>query len=182
VAHGTGFERGIGLRSAVAINMTQMCGIGPFVTFVWTAMFTIPLIMATGVIGLVQYLGYLMPGMSWLEIYAISLAVVAIVLFSLYRRVSETGVIGTVLWVVALLSLLIVIVASLTNFHPHLAFTYPHNAFVFGGPFWGGRRDCRAATGAAAASQRRDGGCSRRCRPRLSPAPAFRAARCPRNQ
>jgi fructoselysine transporter len=27
-----GFERGIGLPSAVAINMTQMCGIGPFVT------------------------------------------------------------------------------------------------------------------------------------------------------
>ena len=27
-----GFERSIGLRSAVAINMTQMCGIGPFVT------------------------------------------------------------------------------------------------------------------------------------------------------
>ena len=108
-----GFERMLGLRSAVAVNMTQMCGIGPFVTiplmiaalggpqavfgwivgallalfdglvwaelgasmpgaggtylylreafqyrtgrlmpflFVWTAMFTIPLIMSTGVI------------------------------------------------------------------------------------------------------------------------------------
>ncbi|MFL5863160.1 MAG: APC family permease [Solirubrobacteraceae bacterium] len=200
-ARGPGFERGIGLRSAVAINMTQMCGIGPFVTiplmiaalggpqaafgwivgallaladglvwaelgasmpgaggtylylreafqyrsgrlmpflFVWTAMFTIPLIMATGVIGLVQYLGYLIPGMSWVEIHAISLAVVALVLFALYRRVVETGAISTALWAVALLSLLIVIVASLTNFHPHLAFTYPHNAFAFGGPFWAG--------------------------------------------
>ena len=29
--HDEGFERTIGLRSAVAINMTQMCGIGPFV-------------------------------------------------------------------------------------------------------------------------------------------------------
>ncbi len=38
----------------------------------------------------------------------------------------------------ALLSLLIVIVASLTNFHAHLAFTYPHNAFALGGPFWAG--------------------------------------------
>ena len=117
-----GFERRLGLRSAVAVNMTQMCGIGPFVTiplmiaalggpqamfgwivgallalvdglvwaelgaampgaggtylylreafqyrtgrlmpflFVWTAMFTIPLIMSTGIIGMVQYLGYL---------------------------------------------------------------------------------------------------------------------------
>src|SRR3954470_21212059 len=130
-ARGPGFEQGIGLRTAVAINITQMCGIGPVVTipliigalggpragvrggvgaalalvdglvwaelgaampgaggtylylreafqyrsgrlmpflFVWTAMFTIPLIMSTGVIGLVQYLGYLIPGMSWLAV------------------------------------------------------------------------------------------------------------------
>jgi amino acid transporter len=200
-AGGSGFERGIGLRSAVAINMTQMCGIGPFVTiplmiaalggpqaafgwvvgallaladglvwaelgapmpgaggtylylreafqyrtgrlmpflFVWTAMFTIPLIMATGVIGLVQYLGYLIPGMSWVEIHAVSLLIVAVVLFALYRRVTAIGRISTVLWVVALVSLLIVIVASLTHFHSHLAFTYPHKAFAFGGPFWAG--------------------------------------------
>lgn len=196
-----GFERGVGLRSAIAINMTQMCGIGPFVTiplmiaalggpqavfgwivgaalalvdglvwaelgagmpgaggtylylreafqyrsgrmmpflFVWTAMFTIPLIMATGVIGLVQYLGYLFPGMSWVEIHAISLAVVAIVVLALYRRVSKVSAISTILWVVALISLLIVIVASLTHFHSSLAFTYPHKAFAFGGPFWAG--------------------------------------------
>ncbi len=124
-ADGAGFERRLGLRSAIAMNMTQMCGIGPFVTiplmvaalggpqavfgwivgallalvdglvwaelgaampgaggtylylregfqyrtgrlmpflFVWTAMFTIPLIMSTGVIGIVQYLGFLAPG------------------------------------------------------------------------------------------------------------------------
>ncbi len=196
-----GFEQGIGLRTAVAINMTQMCGIGPFVTiplmiaalggpqavfgwivgallalvdglvwaelgaampgaggtylylreafqyrtgrllpflFVWTAMFTIPLIMATGVIGLVQYLGYLIPGMTWVEIHAISLAVVALVVFALYRRVTAAGAISTVLWVVALLSLLVVIVASFTHFHASLAFTYPHRAFAFGGPFWAG--------------------------------------------
>ena len=200
-ARGEGFERGLGLRSAVAINMTQMCGIGPFVTiplmivalggpqaafgwvvgallaladglvwaelgaampgaggtylylreafqyrsgrlmpflFVWTAMFTIPLIMATGVIGLVQYLGYLVPHMSYLEIHAISLVVVAIVLLALYRRVASTGLISTVLWVVALLSLLIVIVASLTHFHPSLAFTYKPGTFSLHGAFWAG--------------------------------------------
>ncbi len=128
-----GFERTLGLRSAVAVNMTQMCGIGPFVTiplmiaalggpqaifgwivgallalvdglvwaelgaampgaggtylylreafqyrtgrlmpflFVWTAMFTIPLIMSTGVIGLVQYLGFLTGDLTWVETHA----------------------------------------------------------------------------------------------------------------
>jgi amino acid transporter len=76
--------------------------------------------------------------MSWVEIHVISLAIVAIVIFALYRRVSHAGAISTVLWVVALLSLLIVIVASLTHFHASLAFTYPHDAFAFGGPFWAG--------------------------------------------
>ena len=120
-------ERKIGPLQATAINMTQMCGIGPFVTipamvatiggpqamfgwiigailaladgliwaelgaampgaggtyiylreafqyrtgrlmpflFVWSAVLFIPLIMSTGIIGLVQYLGYLIPGVT----------------------------------------------------------------------------------------------------------------------
>src|SRR6185295_11231444 len=120
-------ERKIGPVQATAINMTQMCGIGPFVTipvmvatfggpeamfgwiigaivaladgliwaelgaampgaggtyiylreafqyrtgrlmpflFVWSAVLFIPLIMSTGIIGLVQYLGYLIPGVT----------------------------------------------------------------------------------------------------------------------
>ena len=200
-ADGAGFERRIGLRSATAINMTQMCGIGPFVTiplmvaalggpqavfgwifgallaladglvwaelgaampgaggtylylregfqyrtgrlmpflFVWTAMLTIPLIMSTGVIGIVQYLGFLAPGMTSLETHVISLAIVALVLFALYRRIESIGAITTVLWSVAFLCVGMVIVASLTHFHPDLAFTYPKDAFAFGGPFWAG--------------------------------------------
>ena len=111
----------------------------PFL-FVWTAMFTIPLIMSTGVIGLVQYLGFLTPRHVVGLVIACSCRwrVVALVVFALYRRVTEAAAISTVLWVVAMLSLLIVIVASLTNFDAHLAFTYPHHAFAFGGPFWAG--------------------------------------------
>ena len=108
----------------------------PFL-FVWTAMFTIPLIMSTGVIGLIQYLGYLIPDMSWVEIHGLSL-IVAIVLFSLYRRVAAVGAITTVLWIVALLSTAIVIVASLTHFHSDLAFDFTPGAFSSGGAFWAG--------------------------------------------
>ena len=58
----------------------------PFI-FSWTAVLFIPLIMSTGVIGLVTYLGYLWPGMNQLEIYLVSILVVAVVLFALYRRI-----------------------------------------------------------------------------------------------
>src|SRR5438874_368388 len=148
------FRRSLGAMSATAINMTQMCGIGPFITiplaikamngpqamigwvlgaflvmadglgwaelgaampgaggtylylreafqyrtgklmpflFVWTAMIVIPLIMSTGVIGIVNYLGYYFPHLNpaemgrgcWLVRSAVSLLIVGIVVLAL---------------------------------------------------------------------------------------------------
>ena len=196
-----GFIRSIGLPTAIAINMTQMCGIGPFITiplmvlafggpqailgwiagailamsdglvwaelgaampgaggtyiylreafqyrtgrlmpfiFSWTAVLFIPLIMSTGVIGLVSYLGYLWPNMNQLEIDLVSVAVVAVVLFALYRRIESIGVLTRILFAIMLISIGTVIVASLTHFNPGLAFTYPPNAFTLSGGFFAG--------------------------------------------
>src|SRR5580693_362897 len=140
-----GFTRAPGLREALAINMTQMCGIGPFVTiplmvatvggpqailgwvvgallaladglvwaelgaampgsggtyiylreafqyssgrlmpflFIWTAILSIPLVLSTGIIGLVQYLGYYFPNLTATEIHGISMLVVALAVFA----------------------------------------------------------------------------------------------------
>ncbi|MGH3440325.1 MAG: amino acid permease, partial [Sciscionella sp.] len=123
----SGLLRRVKLFQATTINMSQMCGVGPFITipamvvafggpqavigwvagallalldglvwaelgaslpgsggtyvylreafqyrsgrlmpflFVWTATLSIPLIMSTGIVGFVQYLQYLWPGMS----------------------------------------------------------------------------------------------------------------------
>ena len=196
-----GFVRSVGLPTATAINMTQMCGIGPFITiplmvaafggpqaiigwiagallaladglvwaelgaampgaggtyiylreafqyrtgrlmpfiFSWTAILFIPLIMSTGVIGLVQYLGYLWPNMSWLEIHLVSLVIVGVVLFALYRRIESIGFLTNILFVIMLLSICTVIVAALTHFNPALAFAYPSNAFTLDGRFFAG--------------------------------------------
>jgi amino acid transporter len=196
---GSGFIRSIGLLQATAINMTQMCGIGPFITipvmvaalggpqailgwiagailaladgliwaelgaampgaggtylylreafqyrsgrlmpflFIWTAMLSIPLIMSTGVIGLVQYLGFLLPGMNWLDIHLISILVVVIVVFALYRRIESIGLLSTLLWIIMIISVGLVIIASFTHFSPHLAFTYPAGAFSLNGHFF----------------------------------------------
>ncbi len=196
-----GFIRSIGLLQATAINMTQMCGIGPFITiplmvaafsgpqaivgwiagavlaladgliwaelgaampgaggtylylreafqyrtgrlmpflFIWTAILSIPLIMSTGVIGLVQYLGYLVPNMNWLEIHLISIVIIAIVLFALWRRIESIGTLSTILWAIMLISIGLVIIASLTHFNPQLAFSYPAGAFTANGHFFVG--------------------------------------------
>jgi amino acid transporter len=109
----------------------------PFI-FSWTAILFIPLIMSTGVIGLVSYLGYLWPNMSWLEIHLVSLVVVGVVLFALYRRIESIGFLTNILFVIMLLSIGTVIVAALTHFNASLAFTYPSNAFTLNGAFFTG--------------------------------------------
>ncbi|QHC24178.1 APC family permease [Streptomyces sp. GS7] len=195
-----GFVRRIGLFQATAINMSQMCGIGPFVTiplmvtafggpqavigflagavlaladglvwaelgaslpgaggsyvylreafqyrtgklmpflFVWTAMLFIPLGMSTGVIGFVQYLGYLWPGMSQGQGDAVGLAVTAGIVVLLWRRVERIARLTVVLWAVMIASVVLVIVAAFTHFSPALAFTYPaHAVELTASHFW----------------------------------------------
>ncbi|MGH8192619.1 MAG: APC family permease [Rhodanobacteraceae bacterium] len=191
-ATASGFHRSLGLLPATAVNMTQMCGIGPFITiplmvatmggpqavfgwvvgailamadglvwaelgaampgaggtyiylreafqyrtgklmpflFIWTVMLTIPLIMSTGIIGLVEYLGFFFPHLGWLGVHLIGLAATALVVFLLYRRIESIGAITTALWVIMLVTVAAVIAACFSNFSPHLAFTYPSGAF-----------------------------------------------------
>ncbi|MER7850323.1 APC family permease [Kitasatospora sp. NPDC096077] len=193
-------SRRVGLFQATAINMSQMCGIGPFVTiplmvaafggpqavigwvagavlaladglvwaelgaslpgsggtyvylreafqyrtgrlmpflFVWTAMLFIPLIMSTGVQGLVQYLGYLWPGITAGQGDLVGVAVVALVVLLLWRRVENVGRVTVVMWAVMILAVTAVILAAFTHFHPSLAFTWPaHAVDLTGGGFW----------------------------------------------
>ncbi|MFJ2867472.1 APC family permease [Kitasatospora sp. NPDC087314] len=196
----SGFTRRIGLFQAAAINMSQMCGIGPFVTiplmvaafggpqavvgwiagavlalvdglvwaelgaslpgaggtyvylreafqyrsgrlmpflFVWTAMLFIPLIMSTGVQGLVQYLAYLWPDMTTGQGDAVGVAILALVVLLLWRRVENIGRITVVMWAVMIVSVTAVIVASFTDFHPSMAFDWPAHAIeLTHGQFW----------------------------------------------
>ncbi|MFJ4649966.1 APC family permease [Nocardia sp. NPDC088792] len=192
--------RRIGLFQATSINMSQMVGIGPFVTiplmvaafggpqavigflagavlaladglvwaelgaampgaggtyiylreafqyrsgrlmpflFVWTAILFIPLIMSTGVQGLVQYLTYLWPSMTTGQGDIVGLAVVALVVLLLWRRVESIGRITVVMWAVMIVSVVAVILAAFTHFHPSMAFTWPAHAVDLGhGSFW----------------------------------------------
>ncbi|MEU6854604.1 APC family permease [Actinacidiphila alni] len=197
-----GFVRRIGLFQATAINMSQMCGIGPFVTiplmvgafggpqavigfvagavlaladgliwaelgssmpgsggsyvylrqafqyrtgklmpflFVWTAMLFIPLIMSTGVVGFVQYLGYLAPDMGKTTGDLVGLGIILGVVLLLWRGIEHIARITAVMWAVMIVSVLLVIVAAASDFSGHLAFTYPHGAFsLTTSHFWTG--------------------------------------------
>ena len=195
-----GLVRRIGLFQATAINMSQMVGVGPFITiplmvvafggpqaiigwiagallalvdglvwaelgaslpgsggtyvylreafqyrsgrlmpflFVWTAMIFIPLIMSTGVVGLVSYLQFLWPGMTHLQGDVVGLGVVLAVVVLLWRKVESIGRISVVMWSVMLAAVACVIIASYTHFNASQAFDWPAHAIqLTHGSFW----------------------------------------------
>jgi amino acid transporter len=187
-----GFHRSIGLFSGTAINMTQMCGIGPFITipimvavmggpqavigwiagailamadglvwaelgaampgsggtyvylreafqyrtgklmpflFIWTMLLAIPLLMSTGIIGMVEYLGFFFPDLGWWPVHLIGLAATALVTYLLYRRIESVRTITIALWVIMLVSVVGVAAAGFSHFNATYAFTYPAGAF-----------------------------------------------------
>src|SRR3954466_15125628 len=200
--------RSIGPLQATAINMTQMCGIGPFVTipamvatiggpeamfgwiigaivaladgliwaelgaampgaggtyiylreafqyrtgrlmpfmFVWSAVLFIPLIMSTGIIGLVQYLGYLIPGVTDASGNTalgktIGVGITLLIMVALFRKIGQIGKLTTVLFVVMLIAVLSTIVAAFSHFSAAQAFAFTPGAFSLGGhgTFWAG--------------------------------------------
>ncbi|OIK26275.1 amino acid permease [Streptomyces malaysiense] len=110
----------------------------PFL-FVWTAMLFVPLIMSTGVVGFVQYLGYLAPGLGGPAGDVAGLGVIALVVLLLWRGIEHIARITAVMWTVMIASVVLVIAAAATDFSPLLAFTYPAGAFdLTGGRFWTG--------------------------------------------
>ncbi|MFC0544014.1 APC family permease [Kutzneria chonburiensis] len=202
-----GLERRIGPWQATAINMTQMCGIGPFLTiplmvaamngpqamlgwvigaiivladgliwaelgaampgaggtyiylreafqyrtgrlmpflFVWTAVLFIPLIMSTGVIGLVQYLGVLWPavvddtGAVNTLGHVVGVVITGLVVVLLYRKIGDITKVTTAFFGVMLVSILAVIIAAYSHFSAALAFDFTPGAFAGGGAFWTG--------------------------------------------
>jgi amino acid transporter len=115
----------------------------PFL-FVWSAVLFIPLIMSTGVIGLVQYLGYLIPGVTDANGNTalgkiIGVGVTLLIIVALFRKIGQIGKLTTGLFVVMLTAVLATIIAAFSHFSSAQAFAFTPGAFSFGhGTFWAG--------------------------------------------
>jgi amino acid transporter len=119
--------------------------------FVWQFLFSGPLEVASGAIGLAQYLGFFFPALSepawnwgsllpsikqdvaWTQIAAIG--VMAIITFMAYRRIDTLGRLLVVLWAGMLLTVAWVIVTGLTHFDAGRAFDFPERAWHVDGPW-----------------------------------------------
>ena len=108
----------------------------PFL-FVWTAMIFIPLIMSTGVVGLVSYLQFLWPSMSSVQGDLVGIAVVVLVVVLLWRKVESIGKLSVVMWAVMLVAVAALIIASLHPLQRRAGVHWPAHAIqLTHGQFW----------------------------------------------
>jgi amino acid transporter len=185
-------ERKFGLLQATALNMTNMIGVGPFITipalmtslngpqsmlgwlaalviamvdgmvwaelatampgsggsyaylreafgaqkwgrlmaflFIWQFILSGPMEIASGFIGMNEYIGYVLPGVPPKVIPPI---IGGLCLILLYRKIGSIGKITIALWIGTLLTVGTVIVTGLFNFNPKIAFDFPKGAFDF---------------------------------------------------
>jgi basic amino acid/polyamine antiporter, APA family len=195
-------RRRLGVLNAVSVNMSNMIGIGPFITvpiilgtmggpqallswfagaalaivdglviselgaampgsggtyvflrdsynrqswgklmawlFAWEFLFFGPLEIASGTIGMTQYLSYLWAGLAlhpW-RMKFIAAGIAGVVLISLYRKIHDVARLMMVLWITTLVTTGWVIVTGLTHMNTRLAFSFPPGAFNLTWAFW----------------------------------------------
>ncbi len=116
--------------------------------FIWQTLFQAPLSISSGALGFADYSKYLLgkvPAWSeWASAHVsaanysrvVSLALIAIVVFLLYRRITTIGKISTALWLIVLGTIVWLIYGGVTHFDASRVFTYPAGAWNLSSVFF----------------------------------------------
>ncbi|GAB3829379.1 APC family permease [Hymenobacter jeollabukensis] len=83
--------------------------------YVWQTLVQAPLVLASGAIGFAQYFSYLVPLPEWWQPKLVSGTVVLLLIALLYRRISDIGRLGVMLWVGVLGLMAWLIIGGLTH-------------------------------------------------------------------
>jgi fructoselysine transporter len=107
--------------------------------FIWQTLFQAPLSISSGALGFADYSKYVagkIPGATpWISAHAltynriVALAVLAIVVLLLYRRITTIGKISTALWLIVLGTIVWLIYGGITHFDASRVFTYPEGTW-----------------------------------------------------
>jgi fructoselysine transporter len=116
--------------------------------FIWQTLFQAPLSISSGALGFADYSKYVVgkvPAWSgWLGAHlsannynrVVSLALIALVVFLLYRRITTIGKISTALWLIVLGTIAWLIYGGATHFEASRVFTYPPGAWNLSSVFF----------------------------------------------
>lgn len=106
--------------------------------FVWQVLFAGPLEIASGNIGLVQYLQVFWPDMAPMEMKFLAAGICVLLIFALYRRIGSIARIMAWLWGTMLITTGWVIISGLLSFDSALAFDLPADAWRLDWTFFQG--------------------------------------------
>ncbi len=99
--------------------------------FAWEFLFFGPLEIASGTIGMTDYLSYLWKGLGrhpW-EMKMVAATIAVIVMITLYRKIRDVARLMLILWITVLITTGWVIVTGLAHMNLHMAFSFPAGAF-----------------------------------------------------
>src|SRR5215216_2438310 len=82
--------------------------------FVWQTSIQAPLVVASGAIGFATYLQYLVP-LDYYQQKIVSLVVILLLTFLLYRKIEAIGKISIVLWTAVIITILWIIFSGFTH-------------------------------------------------------------------
>lgn len=97
--------------------------------FVWQLLFAGPLEIASGNIGLVQYLKVFWPSMTAFQMKLTAAGIGVFLIFTLYRKITDIAKIMLGLWITMIVTTGWVILTGIVKFNPALAFDLPPDAF-----------------------------------------------------
>lgn len=97
--------------------------------FVWQLLFAGPLEIASGNIGLVQYLKVFWPSMTSFQMKLTAAGIGVFLIFTLYRKITDIAKIMLGLWITMIVTTGWVIVTGIFSFNPAVAFDVPPDAF-----------------------------------------------------
>lgn len=103
--------------------------------FVWQTSIQAPLVLASGAIGFAQYLQYLIP-LDYYQQKFISVFVILLVTYLLYRKIESVSKISLILWTVVLITLVWIIIAGFTHKQVEYSFWPEDTSDFFKGAFW----------------------------------------------
>jgi basic amino acid/polyamine antiporter, APA family len=99
--------------------------------FAWEFLFFGPLEIASGTIGMTQYMSYLWKGLArhrW-EMKLVAAGISLLVMVSLYRKIHDVAKLMLILWITTLVTTGWVIVTGLIHMNYKVAFDFPPGAF-----------------------------------------------------
>ena len=106
--------------------------------FLWQSILLGPLSIASGAVGFADYTKFLIPSLHGGQLIAVAILVCLVNTVLVYRNIRSIARISIIVAAVVFASMIWIVFAGATHFHPALAFDFPPGAFRFSMGFLAG--------------------------------------------